>query len=52
MLFFIFDSERATRPLQATKQFMAANNDVIMMVILLLLGVKLLGNGLGGGLWG
>jgi len=51
VLLFLADAERAARPLQATKRFMTDNNAVIMTVILLLLGVKLLGNGLGGGLW-
>ena len=39
--------DRAARPLAAVKQFMADNNAVIMMVVLLLLGAKLLGDGLG-----
>jgi threonine/homoserine/homoserine lactone efflux protein len=47
---YLIDSERASRPLDAIKGFMAAHNAVIMMVILVLLGLKLLGNGLGG-LW-
>jgi threonine/homoserine/homoserine lactone efflux protein len=51
VLFYVVDAERAARPLGAMKQFMAENNAVIMMVILLLLGAKFLGNGLGGGLW-
>ncbi len=46
--FQLVAGERAARPLAAVKQFMAANNAVIMMVVLLLLGAKLLGDGLGG----
>jgi threonine/homoserine/homoserine lactone efflux protein len=38
--------ERAARPLEAVRRFMAANNAVIMMIVLLLLGAKLLGDGL------
>ena len=37
---------RAARPLDALKRFMSDNNAVIMMVVLLLLGAKLLGDGL------
>jgi threonine/homoserine/homoserine lactone efflux protein len=39
---------RAARPLAAVRQFMADNNATIMMVILVLLGVKLLGDALAG----
>jgi threonine/homoserine/homoserine lactone efflux protein len=45
---YLVAGERAERPLGAVRQFMAANNAVIMMVVLLLLGAKLLGDGLGG----
>ena len=38
--------DRAALPLDAIKRFMSANNAVIMMVVLLLLGAKLLGDGL------
>jgi threonine/homoserine/homoserine lactone efflux protein len=38
----------ATRPLASIKEFMADHNAAIMAVLLLVLGVKLLGNGLGG----
>ncbi len=48
VLFYLVAGDRATRPLAALKQFMSANNATIMMVVLLLLGVKLLGDGLGG----
>lgn len=46
VLFHLFAGDRAARPLAAVKGFMAANNAVIMMVVLLLLGAKLLGDGL------
>ena len=46
MLFYLVDSERAACPLDAIKRFMSDNNAVIMMVVLLLLGAKLLGDGL------
>jgi threonine/homoserine/homoserine lactone efflux protein len=46
VLFYLVDAERAARPLDAIKRFMSANNAVIMMVVLLLLGAKLLGDGL------
>ncbi len=51
VLLYVVDAERAARPLSAVKQFMSENNAVIMMVVLLLLGAKVLGNGLSG-LWG
>jgi Sap, sulfolipid-1-addressing protein len=47
VLFYMIDADRAARPLATVKQFMSDNNAVIMMVILLLLGAKLLGDGLG-----
>ena len=50
VLFYLMAGDRAARPLAAVKQFMADNNAVIMMVVLLLLGAKLLGDGLAG-LW-
>ena len=46
VLFYLVAGDRAARPLAAVKQFMTANNAVIMMVVLLLLGAKLLGDGL------
>lgn len=48
VLLYLIDPDRAARPLGRIKQFMSAYNAVIMTVILLLLGAKLLGNGLGG----
>jgi len=46
VLFYLVDAKRAARPLDAIKRFMADNNAVIMTVVLLLLGAKLLGDGL------
>jgi len=46
VLAFLIDADRAARPLGALREFMSANNAVIMMVVLLLLGVKMLGDGL------
>ena len=40
--------ERAARSLDSVKDFMVANNSVIMMVILLLIGTNILGAGIGG----
>jgi len=40
--------ERAARPLASIKEFMSQHNAVIMMVVLLVLGGKLLGNGIAG----
>lgn len=47
VLFYVVDAKRAARPLEAIKRFMSDNNAVIMMVVLLLLGAKLLGDGVG-----
>jgi threonine/homoserine/homoserine lactone efflux protein len=46
VLFYLLAGDRAARPLAVVKQFMADNNAVIMMVVLLLLGAKLLGDGI------
>jgi threonine/homoserine/homoserine lactone efflux protein len=46
VLFYFVAPGRAVRPLDAIKRFMAANSAVIMMVVLLLIGAKLLGDGL------
>lgn len=48
VLLYLLSPERAARPLAAVGRFMSENNTVIMMVVLLLLGAKLLGDGLGG----
>jgi threonine/homoserine/homoserine lactone efflux protein len=47
MLFYLLDAERAAGPLAAVKQFMSDNDVVIKMVVLLLLGAVILGDGLG-----
>jgi len=46
--FYLVSPARATKPLAAVRQFMADNNATIMMVILLILGAKLLGDALAG----
>ncbi len=48
VLFSLVAPERASAPLASVKQFMSEHNTVIMMVILLVLGAKLVGDGLGG----
>lgn len=47
-LWYLLSPERASRPLNALKDFMAGNNAAIMLVLLVVLGVKLLGNGISG----
>jgi threonine/homoserine/homoserine lactone efflux protein len=46
--FYLVSPARAEKPLAAVQQFMADNNATIMMVILLVLGAKLLGDALAG----
>ena len=48
VLYYLLFTSRATASLGTIKDFMAAHNAVIMMVILLVLGAKLIGNGLAG----
>jgi threonine/homoserine/homoserine lactone efflux protein len=48
VVFFVVAPRRAAGPLESIKDFMAAHNAVIMMVVLLVLGAKLLGNGIAG----
>ncbi len=48
VVFFVLASGRAAGPLESIKDFMAAHNAVIMMVVLLVLGAKLLGSGIAG----
>ena len=48
VLFYLVAPTAASRPLESIKAFMADNNDAIMAVILLILGVKLIGDGMGG----
>ena len=45
--FYLVAPDAATRPLTTTKGFMSDHNAVIMMVVLLILGAKILGQGLG-----
>jgi threonine/homoserine/homoserine lactone efflux protein len=48
VVFFLVASRRAVGPLESIKDFMAAHNAVIMMVVLLILGAKLIGDGWAG----
>ena len=45
---FALAARAAARPLDSIRRFMADNNATIMMVVLLLLGLKILGDALGG----
>ncbi len=47
-VWYLVAPRRAAGPLGALKDFMAGHNAAIMMVVLLVLGAKLLGNGLAG----
>jgi hypothetical protein len=48
VVFYLLATDRAAGPLASLKDFMARHNAVIMIVVLLVLGAKLLGQGLGG----
>ena len=48
VVFYLLATDRAAGPLASLKEFMSRHNAVIMMVVLLVLGAKLLGQGLGG----
>ena len=48
VLFYLVAPKKAAGPLESIKQFMAEHNAVIMMVLLLVLGAKVLGQGIGG----
>ncbi len=48
VVFSLVASAKAAGPLNSIKGFMAEHNAVIMMVLLLVLGAKLLGNGIAG----
>lgn len=48
VLFYVFAPGKAAGPLDSIKQFMAQHNAVIMMVVLLVLGAKVLGQGIAG----
>ena len=47
VVYYFTATERASAALGTVKDFMSAHNAVIMMVILLILGLKILGQGLG-----
>ena len=48
VVFYVVASDRAAAPLASIKEFMSHHNAVIMMVVLLVLGAKLVGNGIAG----
>jgi hypothetical protein len=48
VLFYLVAPKVAAGPLAAIKQFMSDHNNVIMFVVLLILGAKLLGDGIAG----
>lgn len=48
VLFVLIASDRAVGPLNAVRGFMSANNAVIVMVVRLVLGAKLIGDGIAG----
>ena len=48
VVFYLLATEKAAGTLATIKEFMADHNAVIMMVVLLVLGAKVLGEGLGG----
>lgn len=48
VVFYLAAEEQAKVPLASIKEFMADHNAVIMMVILVILGAKILGQGFGG----
>lgn len=48
VLAYLLGGDRAVRPLAAIRRFMSDNNAVIMMIVLLVLGAKFIGDALGG----
>ena len=46
VLFYFLNADRAARTLARTREFMSDNNAVIKMIVLLLLGATILGDGL------
>jgi threonine/homoserine/homoserine lactone efflux protein len=48
VVFYLLDADRAARPLAGLKGFMMQHNAVIMMVVLLLIGASVLGEGING----
>ena len=48
VLFYLVGGDAATKPLATMKEFMADHGNVIMMVVLVIIGAKLVGDGLAG----
>ena len=48
VLFYVVATAKAVGPLATIKEFMSDHNAVIMMVVLLVLGAKILGQGFAG----
>jgi threonine/homoserine/homoserine lactone efflux protein len=48
LVFFLVAPHAASKPLDSMKQFMSDHNAAIMVVVLLVLGAKLIGDGIGG----
>ena len=48
VLYYLIAGDRAAGPLGEIKRFMSDHNAVIMMILLLVLGMKLIGNGIAG----
>jgi Sap, sulfolipid-1-addressing protein len=48
VVFYVLATDAAATPLASIKEFMSDHNAVIMMVVLLVLGAKLLGQGIAG----
>ena len=48
VLFYLAANDRAAGPLTSIKAFMSDHNAVIMMIVFLVLGAKLIGNGIAG----
>jgi threonine/homoserine/homoserine lactone efflux protein len=48
VLFYLVAQQRAERPLATMRVFMAQHNAVIMMIVLVVLGAKLIGDGIAG----
>ena len=48
VLFYLFGGDAAKKPLAVMEDFMADHGNVIMMVLLVIIGAKLVGDGLAG----
>ena len=48
VLFYLLGGDAAKKPLAAMEDFMADHSHVIMMVLLVVIGAKLVGDGLAG----